>query len=52
MNAKTVVLGLLLAFVIFYVMTSPDHAATVVHATWRLATNVAHGIGNFLNDLT
>jgi hypothetical protein len=52
MNAKAIVVGLALAFVVFYIMTSPDHAATMVHGTWRLATNVAHGVGNFLNQLT
>jgi hypothetical protein len=46
-----VVTGLIVAFVLFYVMTSPDQAANIVHGTWDLAVNVAHGVGSFLNKL-
>lgn len=52
MNAKTVILGLVLAFVLFYIITSPANAATMVQASWQWCTDVAHGIGNFLNQFT
>jgi hypothetical protein len=48
---KKVVTWLIVAFLIFYVMTSPDHAANIVHGTWHIAVRVAHGVGGFLNRL-
>jgi hypothetical protein len=48
---KVAIAGLIGAFVLFYIMTSPDQAANIVHASWRLAVNVAHGIGNFFDKL-
>jgi hypothetical protein len=49
---KVTIAGLIGAFVIFYIMTSPDQAATMVKGTGHLATNVAHGVGNFLDKLS
>jgi hypothetical protein len=48
---KVAILGLVGAFVIFYIMTSPDQAATIVKGAGHLATNVAHGMGDFLDKL-
>jgi hypothetical protein len=48
---KIAIAGLIGAFVVFYIMTSPDQAATIVKGTGQLATNVAHGVGNFLDKL-
>jgi hypothetical protein len=48
---KVAVLGLVGAFVLFYIMTSPDQAATMVKGAGHLATNVAHGVGDFLDKL-
>jgi hypothetical protein len=39
------------AFLIFYVMTSPDQAANIAKGSWHLVTNVAHGIGTFIDKL-
>lgn len=49
---KVAIAGLIGAFVIFYIMTSPDQAATMVKGAGHLATNVAHGVGDFLNKLS
>lgn len=49
---KFVVVGLVVAFVLFYVVSSPDQAATIVKGTGHLATSVAHGVGNFFDRLT
>ena len=49
---KIAIAGLVGAFVIFYIMTSPDQAATMVKGAGHLATNVAHGVSDFLNKLT
>ncbi|MDT4922575.1 MAG: hypothetical protein QOG01_288 [Pseudonocardiales bacterium] len=48
---KIAIAGLIGAFVIFYIMTSPDQAANMVHGSWHLAVNVAHGVGDFFNKL-
>jgi hypothetical protein len=49
---KVAIAGLLGAFIIFYIMTSPDQAADMVKGAGHLATNVAHGVGDFLNKLS
>jgi hypothetical protein len=48
---KLVVPGIVVAFVLFYIMTSPDQAANIVHSTWHVGVNVAHGVGGFINKL-
>jgi hypothetical protein len=48
---KLVLAGLVGAFVIFYIMSSPDQAAEMAKGSWHLVTDVAHGIGDFLNKL-
>jgi hypothetical protein len=48
---KLVVAGVIVAFVLFYVMTSPSQAADIVHTGWNSAVNVAHGIGDFVDKL-
>jgi hypothetical protein len=48
---KVAIAGLIGAFVVFYIMTSPDQAATMVKGAGQLATNVAHGVGDFLKKL-
>lgn len=50
-RVKLVVIGLVGAFLIFYIMTSPDHAANIVHSSWHTAVNVAHGVGKFVDKL-
>jgi hypothetical protein len=49
---KLVVAGLIAAFLLFYISTSPDQAASIFHTGWHSAVNVAHGIGNFVDKLT
>ncbi len=49
---KKVVTWLIVAFLIFYIMTFPDNAANIVQGTWHVAVNVAHGVGGFLNRLS
>jgi hypothetical protein len=48
---KVAIAGLLGAFLVFYIMTSPDQAATMVKGAGHVATNVAHGVGDFLDKL-
>ena len=49
--AKTAIIGLVAAFVLFYVVTSPDQAANIANGAWGVAVNVAHGIGRFFDKL-
>jgi len=49
---KIAVAGLVGAFLIFYVMTSPDQAAHIAKGSWHLVTSVAHGVGKFLDKLS
>lgn len=50
--AKIAILGVVGAFLIFYIINSPDQAATMVKGAGHLATSVAHGVGDFLNKLS
>ncbi len=49
---KLALAGLVAAFVIFYVMTSPDQAANIAKGSWHLVTHIAHGVGSFLDKLS
>jgi len=48
---KLVAVGAVVVFLVFYIMTSPDQAAHIVHHGWHTAVSVAHGIGDFVNKL-
>lgn len=49
--AKLVIVGLIGAFLLFYIISSPDQAANIAQSGWHAAVNIAHGIGNFFNKL-
>lgn len=49
---KVVFGGVIVAFVIFYAMTSPDQAANIVHTSWHTVVNLAHGAGKFIDKLS
>jgi hypothetical protein len=51
-STSKVVTGLVVAFLIFFVMTQPSSAANIFHGTWHVAVNVAHGLGNFISKLS
>lgn len=48
---KLAIVGLVVAFLLFYIITSPDQAAKIADGTWDALVNIAHGIGNFVNKL-
>jgi hypothetical protein len=50
--AKVGVTGLVGAFLIFFIMTSPDNAANIVHASWHVVVQVAHGLRDFVDKLS
>jgi hypothetical protein len=43
--------GVLAAFAVFFIVTSPDQAADMFHTGWHSVVNVAHGVGNFFDKL-
>jgi hypothetical protein len=49
---KVAAAGVVVLFVVFYIVTSPDNAASMAHGAGHLVANVAHGIGKFLDKLT
>lgn len=46
-----VAIGLVIAFLVFYIITSPDQAANIAGAGWQAVVGIAHGIGRFVNKL-
>jgi len=51
-TVKSTIGIVVLVFIVFYVMTSPDQAATIFHNSWDAVVNVAHGIGQFVDKVT
>lgn len=49
--AKTTILALVGAFLLFYVVSSPDHAAHITNGAGHLLSSAAHGVGNFVDKL-
>lgn len=49
---KVAISGIIVAFLVFYVVTSPDQAANVFHTSWHAVVNIAHGIGHFFDKVT
>lgn len=48
---KKLTIVICVAFVIFFIVTSPDNAANVTHGLWSVTVDVAHSIGRFLSQL-
>jgi hypothetical protein len=48
---KITIVGLVGAFLIFYIMTSPDQAASIAKGAGHLTSHVAHGVGSFIDNL-
>lgn len=49
---KVAIAALVGVFVLFYVISSPDHAASIAEGAWHLTQSVAHGIGRFFDKLS
>jgi hypothetical protein len=49
---KTGVTAVVVAFVIFFVLSSPDNAATIAHGAWNTVVHIAHGLNTFLDKLS
>ena len=48
---KLAIVGVLVALVLFYVITSPDNAAEIATGAWNAIVDIAHGIGRFVDKL-
>jgi multisubunit Na+/H+ antiporter MnhB subunit len=49
---KVAIAAVVGAFVLFYIITSPNHAADIAESTWHVTVNIAHGIGHFFDKLS
>ncbi len=43
--------GVIIAFVVFYLVVSPDQAAHIAEGTWHLIQRIADGIKKLVDDL-
>lgn len=43
---------IVVVFIVFYALTSPDQAANIFHSTWTALVNIAHGFGRFIDKIT
>jgi large-conductance mechanosensitive channel len=50
-NVKRVIAWLLLAFVIFFIVTQPETSADMVRSAFRGLSNAASGFANFVTSL-
>ena len=50
-NVKRVIAWLLLAFVIFFIVTQPETSADMVRSAFRGLSNAASALANFLTSL-
>ncbi|MDQ2797384.1 MAG: hypothetical protein M3Y06_09505 [Actinomycetota bacterium] len=48
---KVVVAAVIGAFLVFYMLTSPDQAAEIVRGIGHFASKLAHGVGHFIDKL-
>jgi hypothetical protein len=44
--------GAIIAFLVFFIVTQPQHSADIIHTAWRALVNIAHGIGDFVAKLS
>jgi len=50
-RVKKILLWVLLAFVVYAVVTSPSKAADIVHTAWDITVQGSNGIGDFFDAL-
>ncbi|MBO0883424.1 MAG: hypothetical protein J2P17_24430 [Mycobacterium sp.] len=51
MDAKKIASLAAIAFVIFFIIQSPDDAAKIVHSAWHGVVHAFHGVGDFVAKL-
>ncbi len=52
MDVKKLTFFAVIAFLIFFVVTSPDLAASVTQNIWDVIVNIANGISQFIQKLS
>lgn len=50
-NAKKLLVLLVVAFVIYAIVQSPQQAADIVHNVWNMIVGGFHGIADFFNKV-
>lgn len=51
MDVKKLTVWVCVAFVVFFIISSPDNAANITHNLWNGTVDIAHSIGRFLSQL-
>ncbi|SDJ33106.1 hypothetical protein SAMN05444157_2857 [Frankineae bacterium MT45] len=51
MDTKKLISAVVVAFVLFFIVTSPDDAAKISHNLWHGVMNTAHGVSDFIDKL-
>ena len=51
-KAKTLLIWLVVIFLIYAIVTSPDRAADIITAIWDVSANAVGSFGEFLATLT
>ncbi|MFV2143438.1 MULTISPECIES: hypothetical protein [Isoptericola] len=51
-KAKTLLIWLVVIFLIYAIVTSPDRAADIIKAIWDVIANAFGSFGEFLANLT
>ncbi|GAA3803280.1 hypothetical protein [Cellulomonas soli] len=51
-KAKSILIWVIIIFLVYAVITSPERAADVVQAVWDMITAAFAGFGRFFNSLT
>ncbi|MGI8679486.1 MAG: hypothetical protein ACR2LX_12540 [Jatrophihabitans sp.] len=48
---KVAIAAVIGAFLVYYLLTSPDHAAEIVRGIGHFTSRLAHGVGHFIDTL-
>ena len=51
MTTKTVIGWLVVLFLLFFIVTQPTQAASIVRTAWEGIVNIAHGVSDFVTSL-
>jgi hypothetical protein len=50
-TTKTVIGWLAVLFILFFIVTQPTQAASIVSTLWQGIVNIAHGVSDFITSI-
>jgi hypothetical protein len=50
-TTKTVIGWIVVLFLLFFIVTQPTQAASIVNTLWNGIVNIAHGVSDFVTSL-